>query len=139
MPKISELAADTGGVDADAVIPIVEGGVTKKATREEVVETAAHFPILTISDENTTLGSAHYGKYCVFTHATPNLTLNNGLTAGKVILGHATQGVLTFVDGTATVRKSALWGLTTTGAYAPFAIKVLAADEVHLSGELIDA
>lgn len=138
MPEISALSA-SGSVDDGSLIPIVEGGTTKKATREEVVEPAAHFPILTITDENTTLGSAHYGKYLVFTHATPNLTVDTGLTANKVIVGHATQGALSFIEGTGTIRHSALWLPATTGAYAPFAIKVLATDEVHLSGELAEA
>ena len=138
MPEISALTA-SGSVDDGSLIPVVEGGTTKKATREEVIEPASHFPILTITDEDTELGSAHYGKYLIFTHATPTLEIPaSGLTANKVILGHATQGPLTFTP-TGTIRHSDLWSDVTYGAYSPFAIKVLAAGEVHLSGELAEA
>lgn len=104
-----------------------------------LIDEAAHFPIMVISAASTTLDAAHFGKHLVFTHATPTLTVDSGLTAGKLVVGLATQGPLTFVEGTATIHHSNLWSLATTGAYAPFSLKVYDTDEVFLAGELEDA
>ena len=70
MPKISELAADTDGVDGDAIVPIVEGGTNEKVTKDLFLRDAQFPPILGVSTSTLTLDRAvHLGKILMCTHA----------------------------------------------------------------------
>lgn len=155
--KISELPA-SGSVADGSLLAVVEGGVTKKATREEVIEPAqtaaddaqadatqaladaeaAHFPpIVTETGATLTLDITYRGKIIRCTNAAGcNITVPDDVFAAEDwVQAYGTQGLVTWTAGSGVTFNPASPQVS-RAVYAPTGVLFDAVDHCVPYGDL---
>lgn len=137
MPKISQMTADTAGVDPAALIPIVEGGANKKAVARDLQK----IKVVDVNTTTLTLTAAHRFCYLRFTHASGCVvTLNNNVfEADDWIILRATQAAAVSFAGSLTPSVPASKAATSAEAGATMSLVFSSATAADLDGRLSDA
>lgn len=137
MPKISQMAADSTGVDPASLIPIVVGGANKKAVARDLQK----LPIVTVATATLTLTAAHRFCYLRFTHASGCVvTLNNNVFAeGDWLILCATQAAAVSFAGSLTPSVPPSKAATSAEANATMSLVFSSATAAQLDGRLSDS